>query len=339
LQESVSPQPAVTTAGWALRYLSDQGVLDLGQFLLGDLEARETSVSHTAYSILIGGQPRFFVKRGDPIRSQGRDLGCEAAVYRLVETHPALRQILPACLHVGAADQLVVLEALAADPIAEFTSTVMLAYGRSLAIAHGVPFASHGQAPWLLTCLEHQFGGDGSLPPRSIAFMKQLQSEEGLRSHFRRAWAEWRTGTLVHGDLRTTNALLDRTESRIWLVDWELACSGDAAWDLGSLLADLLATLALKDLTAEVGEDAMAHFHTAVRSYRTVHPLPPLEWAGLLERSVRLAAIRLVQTVLEMGIFSEESMEQGIALLLPWIRHLLHHTPPVAARVLAECPP
>jgi hypothetical protein len=56
LQESVSPQPAVTTAGWALRYLSDQGVLDLGQFLLGDLEARETSVSHTAYSILIGGQ-------------------------------------------------------------------------------------------------------------------------------------------------------------------------------------------------------------------------------------------------------------------------------------------
>ncbi|MFM7235955.1 MAG: phosphotransferase family protein [Cyanobium sp.] len=296
-------------------------------------------MSHTAYSILIAGLPRLFVKRGDPIRSQGRDLGCEAAVYRLVETHPELKEILPACLHVGAADQLVVLEALAADPLLGFTSSVMEAYGHALAIAHGVPFGRHGQAPWLLTCLEQAIGPAGWLSPRSTAFLTQLQSEEVLRRSFRQGWAEWRTGTLVHGDLRTTNALLDRTGTRIWLVDWELACSGDAAWDLGSLLADVLATLALEHHRVEVGEESMALFHTALRSYRLVHPSPPPEWAGLLERSVRLAGIRLVQTVLEMGLFSEESMEQGLTLLLPWIRHLLHHTKPVAACVLAACPP
>lgn len=328
--------PAATTAGWALHYLMDHGVVSRAQCLVEGVTALETSVSHTAYRISIGGKPRFFLKRGDPIRSQGRDLGSEAAVYRLAETHPDLARILPGCMHIGPADQLVVLDALAADPLTEFTPAAMEAYGRALAIAHGVRCRDLGQPPWLLTCLESLWGTYDWLTPPSAALMQRLQQEEGLRRAFRQAWAEWRTGTLVHGDLRCANALLDRSETRLWLVDWELACSGDPAWDLGSVMADLLTTSALQAMRADIGAEAMAQLQPTLAGYRAVLPLPEREWAALLQRSVRLAGIRLVQTVLEMGFFSEESMQQGEALLVPWIRHLLHNTQPVAAALLRE---
>lgn len=339
MQERSPAQPAATTAGWALHYLLDHGVLSPAQCLVEGVTALETSVSHTAYRIHIGGNARFFLKRGDPIRSQGRDLGCEAAVYRLAQSHPELARILPRCVHIGAADQLVVLDALQADPLAEFTPAAMEAYGRALAVAHGVSCRGLGPPPWLLTCLEPLWGTYDWLTPPSAALMQRLQREEGLRRAFHRAWAEWRTGTLVHGDLRCANALLDRSEMRLWLVDWELACSGDPAWDLGSVLADLLTTLALKAMRADIGEQAMAFLQHTFAGYRAALPLQELEWAALLQRTVRLAGLRLVQTVLEMGFFSEESMEQGAALLLPWTRHLLHQTKPVADALLREGTP
>ena len=51
----------------------------------------------------------------------------------------------------------------------------------------------------------------------------------------------WRPSCLIHGDVKWDNTILDPGPPvTVKLFDWELAGSGDPAWDVGSALADLL---------------------------------------------------------------------------------------------------
>jgi Ser/Thr protein kinase RdoA (MazF antagonist) len=56
--------------------------------------------------------------------------------------------------------------------------------------------------------------------------------------------ANYRGTALVHGDFRWDNILVQGTTrsriSRLHLIDWELAGSGDAAWDVGTSFASFL---------------------------------------------------------------------------------------------------
>jgi hypothetical protein len=107
------------------------------------------------------------------------------------------------------------------------------------------------------------------------------------------------------------------------LVDWELSCLGDPAWDVGSVLADIVAsaTAATRDVVPQRKLlDSAVPFLSAYRSVAR----PGLEsWTSLLARSTLFAGIRLVQTISEYGHLDPSEMDAIEPLLLPWSAEMM----------------
>src|SRR5262249_38916837 len=195
-------------------------------------------------AVPFGHGPGGFGKAADPVRALGRDLGAEAAVYRLAAAHPALARVTPRCWMIAAHDQTIVLDAVDGEPLTtaiwqrarahDERRAILTVYGEALAHIHSVRPPRLGQPPWLLNALEPRWGRYEWLPAPCGALLIRLARSGAFREGFRIARREWRTTALVHGDIRWANGLVARCNGgyRIWIVDWELGCTGDPAWDV-----------------------------------------------------------------------------------------------------------
>ncbi len=312
----------LASAGWALRHLLEIGVLSPADVLGGLPEAEDVSVSHTAYRVTLGQVPRWFVKRANTERTLGRTLGEEATVYRMASEHAALAALLPRCESISPDKQVIVLEALDAL-VMHPTHDGLRAYGAAVAHVHDVMASPFGTTPWLVTALEARWGDYAWLSPAGARLLHRLRATPVARDGFATARREWRSGRLVHGDLRWANVLQSSGSGRVWLVDWELACSGDPAWDVGSMLADALATAVTADSAGDPWDTVWAQWRDVVAGYHAVARPSEPAWRHLMTRSVRLSAIRLVQTIMEYGHESDDVLDQAAALLEPWTLFLL----------------
>lgn len=320
-----------STAGVA-DALVELAVLTRAEAAAPDLVITDLSVSHRAFRVNTG-RAELFVKQADPWRSQGRDLSAEAAVYRLAAGTAQLADIVPPCRAVSGDDTTIVLEAVPGVPLSETAlavgdvdakgMSVLCRYGRAVAGVHAVRPSPFGQPPWLLSALEPGWGGYPWLPVPVRHLLLRLAATLTFRAGFARAAADWRADTLVHGDLRWSNALaaVDVAPIRVWLVDWELACLGDAAWDLGSVLADLLGGAALHSFRTGAVPDVWPAAHAFLAGYRAA--AGARDWQPLIERSVVLAGVRLVQTLVEHAHQGAGWLAATEPVLLPWAAALL----------------
>jgi hypothetical protein len=320
-------------AAEVLRDLLALGVLQPGEEY--GLTILETSISHRSFRVRRGASPGLFVKKADLTRSHGRGLATEAAVYRLARTSKLLDLVVPPCRAVSPDDSLVVLEEVPGTPLSETgfargepvsrDHKILCRYGRATARVHQVRPHPLGEPPWLLTALEPGWGTYPWLPEPCRHLLMRLASVPLFRQGFARAASTWRSASLVHGDLRWANvlAMLDDEPQRLWLVDWELACLGDPAWDLGSVLADLLAAAAVRWLEDGELPDVWPGARAFFASYRHVAPSADVEWLELVRRSVALTGVRLIQTLVEYGYFDMGYLAAAEPLLLPWAAALL----------------
>ena len=317
---------AGASPAWALRLAVERGLLQSADFFSGAPVAEELSISHRSFLIRVAGRPRWFIKRADPVRTGGRDLGVEAAVYRLAVHHPEIARVIPRCRLIGEGGGLLVLDAVDGYPLNTLTfnspgdSGILEAYGRSVAAVHQVRPAPFGQPPWLLVALEARWAGYSWLPRGCAALFRRLAASRALRTAFQDAHRRWRPRCLTHGDIRWANAVAESRDQtvRVWLVDWELACLGDPAWDVGSLIADALATKALLSGTEPAMEDWARMCTPILAGYRAAaRPFPTSVWAEFVEQSVQLAGMRLVQSIIEHGHASSQDLQRAEAALLP----------------------
>jgi hypothetical protein len=328
------------TAGWVLRYLLDRGLITPREAVFAAPVADDISASHAAFLVRVGGSPRCFVKRANP-RKSGRDLGAEPAVYRLAARHPALSALLPRCLLIDEASQTIVLDALTASPLHSLlldsdVMSVLPEYGAAVARLHTVRPVRFGTPPWLPAALEARWGAYGWLPERCASLLARLRRSPVFCRQFAAARDDWRPIVLIHGDIRWANALAETAASpRIWLVDWELGCMGDPAWDAGSLLADAIAMAAMYPTTALTG-DPFPSGAALLGGYRDAARLDAAGWQALLLRSVRFAGIRLVQAIIEYGYSAEAEMPRAEETLVPWAAQMVGDAPGVAAALTQQ---
>jgi aminoglycoside phosphotransferase (APT) family kinase protein len=138
-----------------------------------------------------------------------------------------------------------------------------------------------------------------------VALTKLLQRSGGLEARLQ-ALAAPAGGTLIHGDLRWENVLVEPgVEPRIRLVDWELGGDGEPAWDAGCFAAACISEwlcsipavpgIPPDRLTAEAAlpMDALSPGLAAFwAAYRDIAPDARTDaWA---ERCAQLAAVFLV---------------------------------------------
>ena len=317
-------------AAWLVRSLLDARLLTLEDAVARGIVVVEGSMSHRAFRVAVGGAPRLFVKVADPVRSAGRDLRAEAAVYRLARASPSLAAVVPRCHAIRDGDATIVLEAvpgiplsdtpLAAGGAAGASREVLSAYGRAVALVHANRPPPFGEPPWLPASLEPPWAEHAGLPEPSRRLLLGLAATPAAREGFRRAAASWRAEGLIHADLRWSNALVaaQRLPPRIWLVDWELACVGDPAWDLASVLADIAAAAAAAGRAGPARPDVVTAAGPFLRAYRAASGASAARWRALLARSLPMAGVRMVQTLIEYGAMSPPLQAAMEPILLPW---------------------
>lgn len=319
-----------------LEFLHRRGLLSSADLEFGRPTVNETSISHRSCIVSLQGRPRWFVKCGDPVRSHGRDLGMESAVHRLAARHPPLAAVVPRCRLIRADGNLLVMEAVSGEHLTPPLSAnghhnELRAYGVAVGRVHRTQPPRFGAAPWMLSALLPEWGAYDWLPPACGAFLHRLAAVRELREAFDRLRLQWQPACLVHGDLRWANAILDSAHSPpcVWLVDWELAATGDPAWDLGSVIADVAASNAIENRDPSDWKRMLALCGPFFAAYRSEARLAPEAWRERLERSVRCAGIRLVQTAIEFGHDSPPALLRAERLFLPAIHaFLLEAEPP-----------
>jgi aminoglycoside phosphotransferase (APT) family kinase protein len=182
--------------------------------------------------------------------AKGRSLRQELFVYRLAAWMPEVAALLPSAVYLDEARQVLVVEcldnaALWPDPAKKMPllqAGVAAQVARSVAQLHRAT-AQMGLAPSPAAGVLGMAADLGvATQGRSeavVALMHSIVADAALKSALTQGLAQYQHDCIIHGDLRPENWMGTRSgaDPQLRLIDFEMAGSGDAAWDVGSLVA------------------------------------------------------------------------------------------------------
>jgi aminoglycoside phosphotransferase (APT) family kinase protein len=185
-----------------------------------------------------------------------------------------------------------------------------------------------------------------------LQLIKIIQKSDDLCNFLEEVRADWRKETLIHGDVKWANWLVLATRSSaptVKLIDWELASLGDPSWDIGSALGSYLGFwLASVPVTQdgtithslELARCPLEKMVPALQSlwsaYVRLMRFNKSSATDLLLRSVRFAAVRLVQDALER-VQQSETVTLDVVYLLQLATNILKR-PHEASALLFKLP-
>jgi hypothetical protein len=310
-------------------YLIAKGLISADSVVDGDFAVIDVSGRNRNLKILRGRHPGFFVKQiqnWDP-RTVAM-LQCETACYWLASNDSpftALADLLPEFYWYDPERHILITELLdnsenlyehfcrvgVLDP--EIAGTLGRALGSyHSATAEVLKDSPHStifpkQIPWILLETRRNSHPFKHISPATAELFEAVDSSE-IRTDLNELGNGWCTEVLIHGDMRLENCLLSGNGSRdkvkLQIVDWELADIGDACWDVGGVIQAFVAASILSlpfglRLQANTIQNGMrSAIHSFWHEYATTRGIED-ENSDLLERSVRYAAARLIQTVYE----------------------------------------
>ncbi|MFI6820709.1 phosphotransferase family protein [Micromonospora sp. NPDC050187] len=303
-------------------YLIARGLVAPRTLVDGDLVVRDLSSRNRTFAVECRSGTGYLLKQDrDP-----RTTGCahEAEVYRILSGDRRMRVRVPRCHGYDTGARVLVLEHLrdAVDlgsPRRRRPSVRVAAeIGAVLAALHATPtskadeLATPAARPPALRLHRPDLAFFCAAAGSTLRLVRIVQQTSGFAQLLDEVGRDWTPSALVHGDVRWTNLMVDARRPRLRLVDWELAGRGDPRWDIGSALGNYLGLwLAALPVTGTVAparnptperrllEQVQAAVRACWNSYvRTLDPDPDV--AGrMLPGTVRFAAARLLQTVLE----------------------------------------
>jgi Ser/Thr protein kinase RdoA (MazF antagonist) len=267
--------------------------------------------------------PTYVVKQAGPRTAAA--LAHEAAVLRVLADSTELVGQVPAVVHQEPDAGRLVLRTPgdARDwnehhRLGRFPSTPARSLGRTLAVLHRLsPDAVDDLPPgidpmWGLSLPEppHELLLDLSAGAQDL--VARLQASPTLSQRLEELREAGTDGALVHGDLRWDNCLAvpapgSPRRTRVLVVDWELAGSGAAAFDVGTVLAEYLRMWVGSIPIVEPREPARL-VARAGHPLRRMRPAMQAFWSAYriaawqrptLRRVIEFAAVRVLQTAVE----------------------------------------
>lgn len=328
----------ILSAENVVHYLLERELIAPSAVVGGELMVIPARSRHSNFKVLLGAAGGLFVKQALPEDPQARaTLEREATCYWLAEHDPAFRglsEVIPAQKVFDSGSGVLVLDLLGdpANPsenlsefhhrLGVFPPAVAARLGSALGHYHRevrVPAATDEftgrvfprQVPWVLNSAQL-----ASMTPAHSGGAAQLMELVGRFPDFYRTLDAlrqgWRTDSLIHGDMKWENCLVVGQPPEVRVIDWEMADFGDACWDVGAIFQSYL-TCWLSSLPYQPGQRAAAVLHLAQfpiermqeamnaywQAYAAARGLVGTQVTETLERSVRYAAARMIQTAYE----------------------------------------
>lgn len=339
------------TASNLVYYLIERGLATADSVVDGDWMALESSRRNRNFKVLRRRHPGFFVKQIQQWEPQAiATLQSEAKCYWLALNNPAfapLAPLLPKYYDFDPARYVLVLELLKdGEDITEhhrrlnaFPAETAAQLARALAAYHSIGPGGEGSAasaaagfakkiPWILSVgqfnaesLRAMSGGNSQL----VGIVQQFPDFE---RHLLALRNEWRFESLIHGDLKWDNCMIETGGSGLKIVDWELADWGDACWDVGAILQAYLSfwVFSMPADTDTAPAEMVKRAQHPVESmqpallafwnnYVEARHIEPRAADALLERSVRYGAARMIQTAYEYMYYSTQISASTLCLL------------------------
>ncbi|GGZ01726.1 hypothetical protein GCM10010300_52190 [Streptomyces olivaceoviridis] len=181
--------------------------------------------------------------------------------------------------------------------------------------------------PWVFRAVRPDPSALATASPADLSALHILQSSPPISEGIGNLSGEWRTDSVIHGDIRADNVLIEEPSDRspcLHLIDWELVRPGDARWDLACAVQEVLllwvgSSVRKASENGMPGSTPLAMYQAAVRAI----------WTGYLESSHRsarwarataphiaqFAAARMVQTALEMTSKAAELSAASVLLM------------------------
>ena len=174
-------------------------------------------------------------------------------------------------------------------------------------------------APWALALHRPTPQVLSILSPANTELIRVLQTEDGFARELDSLLDGWCAETVIHGDFRPDNVLVKKCHAEVPLeiriIDWEMVQFGDPAWDLaGALMAFVKSWVVSIPMTADLSIDeraARAKFpfeavqalsQSLWKGYQAAEAADQIEQRHLLDRAVKLSAVRLIQSAYEVSI-------------------------------------
>jgi hypothetical protein len=364
---------AILTPDEVPLYLLKVGLLSPKDIVRGGVEVVSVARRNHNFRVITSGGPCWFLKQG--IGPEGhRGIAREAAVYDLLKRtgHTArdFAGILPAYYRFDPGMGLLVLDSKPdLQSFFEYqgarrriSRAKASGVGRALALIHRevvepedpanghrslLPFGLRLHQPDVSI---YEFASQGCLE-----VIKTVQESSELSEALDSVGAEWRGESFIHGDARWDNCLVGARQrsggsQRTWLVDWELARTGDPYWDTGAHLGEYLhcwiRSAPLSGATPparfiEFARTPLISLWPAIQAfwtaYTSVRKLGPSQAGNALIRTIRYAGSWLVQAAFEAAQGAAHASCHTICMLQV-AANVLHRPREAAARLLGLSP-
>ncbi len=234
--------------------------------------------------------------------------------------------------------------------------------GAALAAYHRVRFVEGApqaalfpqQEPWILRLHAERDLAGMRRSPAASALLDILLAAPRAGELLGALRASWRRDTLIHTDMRWENCLLAPHDvslplRHLYVIDWELADIGDAAWDVGSMLQSYLAFW-IASMPKDSDPEAM--LAGAKIPLAEVQPAICAFWDGyiaasdayrdqeaqFLDHCVRLLAARMMVTAFERCAWASQ-IDPTALVLVQTALNILERPEPVALELLGITEP
>jgi hypothetical protein len=307
-------------------YLIAKGLVSSESVVDGDFAVIDVSGRNRNFKILRGRHPGLFVKQiqnWDP--QTVAMLQCETACYWLARNDgnfSTLFDLVPEFYWFDAERHILITQLISNGEnlyehfrrVGSLRHEIAVKLGKALGTYHsgtadGLKESTHAtifpqQIPWILLETRRNSHPFKHLSPATAELFDAVDHSTELSRALDQLRNEWRGDSLIHGDMRLENCMLSG-ELKLKVVDWELADIGDPSWDVGAIIQAFLSASILSlpfslRLQANFMKTGMRSALGAFwRQYVMTREIEPGDSLELLERSIKFAGARMIQTVYE----------------------------------------